>query len=203
MSIHGIVPYFNEFSRIHFRGAATEACQQAPFLDFQQKNDYMRCVLHAFWQGNTMSVISKDSLGWLMLLRQQVNEVFTVLSGMEGTAPLGDQDFTPLLDSFETAESFCVEMELPGLAPDDLHLSCYCSTLVIEGQKRKPATEGCQGYVCVERQFGRFCRTVELPPSCSTDGVTARYEQGVLLVTFPLRKGRQSIVRTIPIQQGD
>ena len=151
-----------------------------------------------------MSVIPKDPLGWLMLFRQQMNEIFTFLSGLERSEHLGEHEFTPLLDIYETADSYCIEIELPGLSPEELRLTSCCNTLVIEGQKKKErGGQGYQTYICLERHFGRFCRTLEIPPSCSLDGVTARYDKGVLLVTFPLKKGRNAIVRTIPIQQGD
>lgn len=151
-----------------------------------------------------MSVIPKDPLGWLMLFRQQMNEIFTFLSGLERPDQLGEHEFTPLLDIYETAESYCIEIELPGFSPGELRLTSCCNALVIEGQKKKErGSQGCQTYICLERHFGRFCRTLEIPPSCSLDGVKARYDKGVLLVTFPLKKGRDAIIRTIPIQQGD
>ncbi len=151
-----------------------------------------------------MSVIPKDPVGWLMLFRQQMNEIFTFLSGLERPDQFGEHELTPLLDIYETADTYCIEIELPGLAPNELRLTVCCRTLVVEGQKKQErGRQGSQSYICLERHFGRFCRALEIPPSCSIDGVKARYDKGVLLVTFPLKKEREAIIRTIPIQQGD
>ncbi len=151
-----------------------------------------------------MSVIPKDPLGWLMLFRQQMNEIFTFLSGLERPDQLGEREFTPLLDIYETADNYCIEIELPGFPLSELRLTICCNTLVIEGQKGKECGgQGSQTYICLERHFGRFCRALEIPPACDREGAEARYDKGVLLVTFPLKRERTAIVRTIPIQQGD
>jgi HSP20 family protein len=147
-----------------------------------------------------MAVIPKDPLDWLILFRQQIDEIFAFLSTIEGGEAQGDHEHTPLLDIFETADSFVVEIELPGFDRRDLSLSICCNTLVIEGVKREEPREQRVAFLCLERRFGRFCRTVEIPPGVDSKGIRACYEKGVLSVTFPRMKDKSAIIRRIPIE---
>lgn len=147
-----------------------------------------------------MAVIPKDPLDWLILFRQQINEIFAFLSTIEGKEAQGESEHSPFVDIFETADDFVVEIEFPGFERRDLSLSICCNTLVIEGVKREERRGKQVTYICLERHFGRFCRTVEIPPGVDLKGVTAKYAKGVLAVTFPRMKDKSAIVRKIPIE---
>lgn len=146
-----------------------------------------------------MAVIPKDPLDWLTLFRQQINEIFTFLSTLEVKDNPGEQESTPFLDIFESGNEYVVEVELPGFDRRDLSLSICCNMLVIEGVKREEKRGKRVNYICLERRFGRFCRTVEVPPSFDTKGVRARYDRGVLSVAFPRLKDRSTVIKNIPI----
>ncbi|KAF0219772.1 MAG: HSP20 family [Geobacteraceae bacterium] len=148
-------------------------------------------------------MIPKDPLEWLALFRQQINEIFNYLSSLDGKTNLGEHEYIPLLDVYETADKFIVEVELPGFETSSLALSICCNTLVVEGMKREASGNRKGSYICLERHFGRFCRTVEIPPTADVEGVTAKYEKGVLSVAFPRLKDKKVIIRDIPIEQGD
>ena len=147
-----------------------------------------------------MAVIPKDPLDWLILFRQQINEIFTFLSSLENVEGQGDNEHTPFVDIFETADTFVVEIELPGFERRDLSLSVCCNMLVIEGVKREEPRDRQVTYICLERRFGRFCRTVEIPPGVDLKEIKASYQKGVLAVTFPRLKDKSAIIRRIPIE---
>ncbi|HEX9006065.1 MAG TPA: Hsp20/alpha crystallin family protein [Bacteroidota bacterium] len=147
--------------------------------------------------------IPKDPASWLILFREQMNEIFTFLSQLELSDKVGEHEFVPLLDIFETAEEYVVEFELPGFSATDLSLSICCNTLVLEGNKRQEQSRSRTNYICLERTFGRFCRTVEIPPLYDVNGVHARYDRGVLVVSFPRLQGKSVVIRDIPIEQGE
>lgn len=150
-----------------------------------------------------MPVIPKDPLDWLALFRQQINEIFNFLSTLEGRENLGEHEYIPLLDIYETADTFVVEFELPGFGKSDLALNICCNTLVVEGIKREEAGKGGTNFIRMERHFGSFCKTVEIPPAFNARGVRAKYLRGVLSVTFPRSKDNSVVLRDIPIEQGD
>ncbi len=147
-----------------------------------------------------MAVIPRYPLDWLNFFRQQMDEIFNYLSTIEGKESFGEQESAPLVDIFETTDKYVVEIELPGFAKEDISLSICCNTLVLEGFKREEPRAGGVNYVCMERRFGRFCRTVEIPPAVDMNGVRACYLKGVLSVTFPKLPDKNMFIRDIPIE---
>lgn len=146
-----------------------------------------------------MAVIPKEPLEWLNLFRQQMDEIFRYLSTLEGREGFSEKENSPLVDIYETAGSFVVEVELPGCEVKDITLSICCSALVVEAMTREEAVPGVN-YTCLERSTGRFCRVIEIPPGADLDGVQARYRRGLLTVVFPCSKGGKTHIREIPIQ---
>ena len=145
-----------------------------------------------------MAVIPREPTDWLPFFRQQINEIFGYLSALEGSEQ--GQEFSPLVDIFETDESFVVQIEVPGMDKGNLSLSICCNMLIVEGSKREERRPGEISYLCLERHFGRFFRAVEIPPDVGLDGVAARYQMGVLEVVFPLVKGKRTFIKEIPIE---
>lgn len=146
-----------------------------------------------------MAVIPKEPLEWLNLFRQQMDEIFRYLSTLEGREEFSDKAASPLVDIYETSDSFVVEVELPGCEAPDITVSVCCSTLVVEGVAREEAGPGVN-YICLERSSGRFCRAIEVPPAADLDGVKACYRRGLLTVIFPWTKENKAHIREIPIE---
>lgn len=147
-----------------------------------------------------MAVIPRYPLEWLNFFRQQMDEIFNYLSTLEGKESFGEQALMPLVDVFETSDNYVVEIELPGFVKQDLSLSICCNTLVLEGVKQEEPKSAGVSYICMERQFGRFCRTVEIPPAVDMNGVKACYLKGVLSVNFPKLLDKNMFIRNIPIE---
>lgn len=146
-----------------------------------------------------MPVLPKEPLQWLNLFRQQMDEIFRYLSTLEGREGFAEKENAPLVDIYETSDSFTVEVELPGCRREDISLSICCSTLVVEGTPRDESAPGVN-YICLERPTGRFCRAIEIPPAANLSEAKARYGRGLLTVVFPWCRKSRSHIRKIPIE---
>ena len=146
-----------------------------------------------------MAVIPKEPWEWLNLFSQQMDEIFRYLSTLDGREGFSEKESLPLVDIYETAHSFVVEVELPGCQAKDIALSVCCSTLVVEAVTREEAGPGVN-YICLERCTGRFCRAIEIPPAADLDGVQARYRRGLLTVVIPWSRDKKMHIREIPIE---
>lgn len=149
-----------------------------------------------------MAVIPKEPLDWLSLLHLQIDEVFDYIARTGRGERWGECEYLPAIDIFETQDEFTVEFEIPGCNRSDLSLKLCCNTLILEGVKRDDTRDGVS-YRCLERRFGRFCRTVEVPVTVDLGAAAAFFRQGVLVVTFPRLADRGKLIREIPIEQGD
>ena len=92
--------------------------------------------------------------------------------------------WTPPIDVYETADSYIVSAEVPGLTREQVELSMADSRLTIRGERAERGTDNVH-YHQVERGHGAFSRTFEFNDKVDGDGVTADLANGVLTITLP------------------
>jgi HSP20 family protein len=109
---------------------------------------------------------------------------------------------TPLLDLYEVAGGLVIEVDLPGVAVADLRITVSQNNLTIEGAPRGRGEAARGGYLRVERSSAAFHRVVSLPIAINPHAATARYERGVLTVTFPKIPDRRQQAIEIPVRDG-
>jgi len=85
-------------------------------------------------------------------------------------------------DLSETDDEVLVRAELPGVDPNDVEINVTGSTLTISGEKKREHEDKQRNYHYVERQFGSFNRTVQLPGYADPDKVDASFRNGLLTV---------------------
>jgi HSP20 family protein len=105
--------------------------------------------------------------------------------------------FRPAADFYETVQGLVLRLELAGVAAQDVSLTLTGHELLVRGRRRPPAPEGIRRFVHLEMAFGIFERRFMLPMAVDSQGVEARYVDGVLEVHLP----RKTIkTRTIPVK---
>ncbi len=119
---------------------------------------------------------------------------------LAGTPFARSGDVTPRIDVYETQEDLRVEVELPGVAENDLSVTLEEGALVIAGEKRAEHSESRAGWLRSERVYGAFRRVVPLPWKVAEEDVRATFRQGVLEVRLP--KGPEARTRSIRIERG-
>ena len=95
---------------------------------------------------------------------------------------------TPALDVAESEHGFVVTTELPGLAKADVTIQFENGVLTISGEKKQAeATEGTNWHR-VERRYGAFRRSVQLPRGAAGENAKASFENGLLTIDIPKRE---------------
>jgi HSP20 family protein len=97
--------------------------------------------------------------------------------------------WTPLIDMSETKDNFVVKAELPGLDIKDVSLTISGDILTIKGEKKHEEEEKDEHRHYVERFYGSFQRSFQLPVNVKTDKIEATFDKGVLKVTLPKAEG--------------
>jgi HSP20 family protein len=103
----------------------------------------------------------------------------------------GPAGWVPPVDVFETPEAYVVLAEVPGLRREDLDIRLQDGRLTLAGVRQIPAG-ACEQYHRVERGYGSFTRTFQLPGPIEADRITADLGEGVLTVTCPKASGPES-----------
>jgi HSP20 family protein len=109
-----------------------------------------------------------------------------------------DGGWIPRLDLYERPEAIVVEMEAPGLAPRDIMISLHPGRFEVRGAKRETPPKGGFKYLRLEREYGRFRRTLSLPCAVVPEKAKAYLEDGLLTVLMP--KPRRSRDRDIVVR---
>ena len=91
-------------------------------------------------------------------------------------------------ESWETAQSLIVRIELPGMSKKDMQISIDRGALRIRGERRAAADHPTGRYTLMERAFGRFERTLPLPHDIDASKAEVSYQDGVITVIVPKTK---------------
>jgi len=94
-------------------------------------------------------------------------------------------EWLPSLDVAETKNELVVKAEVPGMDPKDIDISLSDGVLTIKGEKRQEKEEKEADYHVVERSYGSFLRSVQLPKEVQSDKISASYKNGILKITLP------------------
>ena len=141
-------------------------------------------------------------------LREQLRRLLTQFDEMRALAPTPGE-WLPPVDLCEMEDAVVVKVEVPGVSPQDVRLTILDGVLKIEGRKERPAlADGATGngekplrFLCLERSYGAFARSVSLKWMIDVQQVTARLSGGVLLIRLPKAQecGREIL---IPVTEG-
>jgi HSP20 family protein len=103
----------------------------------------------------------------------------------------------------ETDGELRISAELPGVDEQDVEVTLEGDLLTIRGEKKFERERGGEKerYHFVERAYGSFQRSLQLPYSVNSQDVTAEFHNGVLILTLP-KTEQQQRARKIPIGAG-
>jgi HSP20 family protein len=107
----------------------------------------------------------------------------------------------PAIDMKETAKTFKITAELPGMNPDEVEVSLDDGMLRIAGEKKEEREEDERGYRVSERRYGAFERLIRLPALADDEKIEARFKDGVLTVTVPKSGSAEPQTRRIEIKK--
>jgi HSP20 family protein len=140
----------------------------------------------------------------LARFREEMDNLFERFFG-EGWGPSALESwparfgYGPRLDLAETENDVTLKAELPGVDPKEVDIRVEGNMLTIRGEKKQEKDEKRKDYHYVERQYGSFHRSVQLPSSVDPAKIDASFKDGVLTVTMakkPEAKAKKITVRT-------
>ena len=94
-------------------------------------------------------------------------------------------DITPSVDIFEEDDTIVVKADIPGISKKDLNVSIDENILTLSGEKKQEEKVNKKNYHRVERSYGSFSRSFQLPGNIDRDKVKASFEDGVLKIRIP------------------
>ena len=104
------------------------------------------------------------------------------------------------LDVTRQGENTVIRASMPGVSPEDIHVSIEDNVLTIKGHSTKEVQDEGETYLMRERRTGSFHRALRLPDSVDPEKVEPRYDNGVLTITVPKAEAKRA--RQLQVQVG-
>jgi HSP20 family protein len=116
-------------------------------------------------------------------LRRDIDRLFEEAFG----ATNNGSEWMPVADIRESKADLTIDFELPGLKPEEVEITADNGVLTVSGEKRGERKEGDENsrYHLMERTYGRFSRSFQLPKGINDAEISADFDNGLLRVRIP------------------
>jgi len=104
----------------------------------------------------------------------------------------------PKVEVKESAETYTMCIEVPGLDQNDVKVLVEGDVLTVAGEKKVERTDEQTHYS--ERSYGSFTRSFRLPADADAEKISARYGKGVLTLEIAKRANGASRAKEIEIR---
>lgn len=130
-----------------------------------------------------MTLVRWQPMREMTTLQREMDRLFNGFGDLpvERTAPT----FTPAAEMRTDNENIYLQLEVPGLNPEDIDVQVNVNSVAITGERKDETTTEEGGTKRSEFRYGKFHRVIALPKKIQQDAVEAKYENGVLKLTFP------------------
>lgn len=105
----------------------------------------------------------------------------------------------PAVNIVETDLAFRLEVAAPGFEKQQFELHVENDVLTVSAKRETSEQEANERFMRREFRFDVFERSFKLPQTVNQDGLTAVYENGVLIVNLPKKEEAKAVVKTIEV----
>lgn len=138
------------------------------------------------------------------MLAEPFSPLFELSRGVDRLLPRNAYGggFLPPADVVVTDDAVTVMMDMPGLEADDLEIELQDDLLRVRGERRVPhgRDREARAWQRIERGFGKFERTLQVPRGLDPDAIEASLDAGVL--TLQIAKPEQLRRQRVEIGAG-
>ncbi|NUO00547.1 MAG: Hsp20/alpha crystallin family protein [Saprospiraceae bacterium] len=108
----------------------------------------------------------------------------------------------PAVNVTESKKAFKLEVGAPGFKKDDFKIEVNSGYLTISGEHKSEKEEKDDKEEKITRRefsYSKFARSFTLPENVKSDDISAKYEDGILLVTLPKSKEEEKMPKTVAV----
>jgi len=145
------------------------------------------------------NLIPWDGRSEIDRFRSEIDRMFkNVLTRSPFGRAFEEGDWWPAIDVSETGKMIVVNAEIPGIDAKNIDISLNGRVLTIKGERKQEQEEKEGSYHRMERRYGSFSRSFELPADVDADKIKAKYKDGVLKLNLP--KTKEQSVKKIEVK---
>jgi len=107
--------------------------------------------------------------------------------------------FSPAVNVREKDSEYIIEAEIPGVKEEDIHINYKDNVLKLSAVTSQESKPDSGEYHRFERRYGSYERSFKFPGSLNPENISAKYENGILIITA--KKPEESKSKEIPISK--
>lgn len=133
-----------------------------------------------------MSIVKFNPLSELTGLQREMNRVFDdFFPARAGSSDSEGAVWRPSVDVHEDANGFAIDVELAGIPKENVRINFQEGTLSISGERKYENESTEKNAHRIERFYGKFHRSFNIPGTVDSDKITATFTDGILHVEIP------------------
>jgi len=131
----------------------------------------------------------------------EIRRVFVELGRTFGDESLAGE-CSPAVDVLETDDTLELTVDVPGVDAAAVRVLMKADAVLVAGEKTARRGRRESSFHLVERDFGRFARTVCLGRACDAGNARATLANGELRISIPKIADRRGKAIQIPVKAG-
>ncbi|MFK7757278.1 MAG: Hsp20/alpha crystallin family protein [Flavobacteriales bacterium] len=101
----------------------------------------------------------------------------------------------PKTNILKTSEGYALEVAAPGFTKEDFKIDIEKNRLSVSVEKTTKEHTSVKNYKSREFNFSSFKRAFTLPEHTDVEHITAEYDNGILALNLPLKKGAKKTLQ--------
>lgn len=139
-----------------------------------------------------MTLVKFNPMRDLVDFEREFSRMFNALENRFGISRSKEENseyenavWMPLTDIYEDKDKYTLKLDLPGIKKDDVKISYVDGRLSISGERAQESEHKDSKCHRIERSFGRYYRSFNLPEHIQSDKINAEFKDGQLTITVP------------------
>jgi len=114
-----------------------------------------------------------------------------------------EETFFSPVDIYENGDYIFIDMEIPGIEPENISVTFNIDTITIKGCRREAPPPHDSSFYCAERNFGPFKRAFVLGYTVDCAKISSSVRNGLLHISIPKVKNRRKEIHRIQVKTDD
>lgn len=139
-----------------------------------------------------MTLVKFNPMRDLVDFEKEFNKMFNAFENRFGISKSKEEDseyenavWMPLTDIYEDKEKYTLKLDLPGIKKEDVKISFIDGKLSISGERTQENEHNDSKCHRIERSFGRYYRSFNLPEHVQSEKINAEFKDGQLTISIP------------------
>lgn len=134
-----------------------------------------------------MNLTKWDPFRELEDMSQRLNRIFgrSLIGRDKHSESIRTIEWVPVVDVSETDQAYLISAEIPDVRKEDVKVTVADGMLTLQGERKQEKEEKNKRYHRIERSYGSFMRSFDLPDNIDQTAIQAEFKDGMLTLTMP------------------